>query len=111
MITAEQARMNSEKVNERLNPTSKILEDICKSIGSDISEYLQAKFTQIGKDELMEAVGYISNRTIVVINDLLINRDNEWRKEMNRMIDAYEREMGRRLNVNRRDVKKSEKEG
>ena len=77
---------------------------------SDISEYLQAKFPQIGKDELMEAAGYISNRTFAVIADILAERDREWNNEIDRMRAAYEREMVRRLKVSRRDINKDEKE-
>ena len=74
----------------------------------DILDYLQAKFPQLGKDELMEAVGYISSRSMVMVQDTLIERDNMWHKEMNRMRNAYDREMRRGLKVSRRDVKKSD---
>lgn len=73
----------------------------------DILDYLQAKFPQLGKDELMEAVGCISNRTMVVVNDILAERDREWKKEMNRVSKAYEREL-RSGKVSRRDLKKSD---
>ena len=48
----------------------------------DISKYLGAKFPELGEAELMEAVGYISNRTMIVVHDISVERDREWKRVM-----------------------------
>lgn len=59
----------------------------------DILDYLQAKFPQLGKDELMEAVGYISSRSMVMVQDTLIEMDREWKKIIDDLNKNHERNL------------------
>lgn len=59
----------------------------------DVLDYLQAKFPQLGKDELMEAVGYISSRSMVMVHDTLIERDREWKKIIDDLNKNHERNL------------------
>lgn len=71
----------------------------------DILDYLQAKFPQLGKDELMEAVGCISNRTMVVVQDMLYERDREWKRIMRQQSPKVKADLQaqyKELNENRR---------
>ena len=51
----------------------------------DILKYLRAKFPDSGEDKIMEAAGYISQRTMTVMGDMILERDKEWRSAMRKL--------------------------
>lgn len=56
----------------------------------DITKYLQEKFPDEDSAKTLEAAGYISNRTQVVLQDLLIERDKMWDRHVQEMKKHYE---------------------
>lgn len=61
----------------------------------DILKYLRVKFPDSGEDKIMEAAGYISQRTMTVMGDLFWERDKEWRSAMRKLehdiVERYRR--------------------
>lgn len=52
---------------------------------NDVVEYLKAKFPSEDVAKIYEAAGFISQRTMVVVSDLAIERDRDWRAAMKKM--------------------------
>lgn len=77
---------------------------------TDILNYLQAKFPQLGKDEVAEAVGCISNRTMVMVQDILIERDREWKKIFNKTIEQHDRNFKRAMKIITKESEDSDEE-
>lgn len=48
----------------------------------DILSYLSEKFPDLPADKVMDAASYISNRAGIMCNDLMWERDREWKRVM-----------------------------
>lgn len=77
---------------------------------TDILNYLQAKFPQLGKDEVAEAVGCISNRTMVMVQDILIERDREWKKIFDKINEQHDRNLKSVMKIITKESEDSDEE-
>lgn len=84
---------NVEKMKEILernrnkNPT----ERICESFYNDVIRYLKSKLSGFPEHEIMEIATFCGNRMMVTANDLLFERDREWRADIQRAVDRKAR--------------------
>lgn len=60
---------------------------------NDVMEYLKAKFPGEDVAKVYEAAGFISQRTMVVVSDLAIERDREWKIAMRKLEQRTEKAM------------------
>lgn len=58
---------------------------------NDVLEYLKVKFPDEDTAKIYEAAGFISQRTMVVVSDLAIERDRDWRTAMKKMEQRAEK--------------------
>ena len=59
-------------------------ERICESFYRDVIAYLTSKLTGFPEHEIMDIAAFCGNRMMVTANDLLFERDREWRAAMER---------------------------
>lgn len=62
------------------NPT----ECICERYHNDVARYLTSKLKGFPEHEIMEIATFCGNRMMVTANELLFERDREWRAEIQR---------------------------
>lgn len=66
--------------HKRLTPT----ERICENFYNDVVRYLTSKLKGFPEHEIMDIATFCGNRMMVTANDLLFERDREWREEIQR---------------------------
>lgn len=58
---------------------------------NDVLEYLKVKFPGEDVAKIYEAAGFISQRTMVVVSDLAIERDREWKISIRKLEQRAEK--------------------
>lgn len=66
----------------------------------DVLSYLSEKFPDLPADKVMDAASYISNRAGIMCNDLMWERDREWRGAIKKLESQLARE--RKINERRK---------
>lgn len=70
---------------------------------TDLIEYLDSKLPAMDKATAMEVAEYIVNRTTRFISEMLIERDREWKRNLNSQSRHYEAELKRLRKYSTRD--------
>lgn len=76
------SELNKEKIKEAIERNRK--PGIYERYMNDVFAYLRDKFPGESDSTIYEAATFISNRTAIVANDLLMARDTMWRREYER---------------------------
>ena len=74
--------MNEELVKKLKKNDS--YEDMFQNFHNDVLQYLESKWPDLPKNEVLETATYTSNRMGVCIQDVLRKRDLEWKMELKR---------------------------
>lgn len=83
--TAEETQRLADKLKKK-----NMIEGPYQKYLSDIVAYLRAKFPEAGEENIWEAAGFISHRTMTVVGDLMLERDRGWKKEIDKLEKYYE---------------------
>ena len=75
-----------EKLKEQLYRMRHREPGIYERYNNDILKYLYDKFPHESFSKLQEAAAFISNRTTVVANDLMAERDRQWSRRIDDVI-------------------------
>ena len=70
------------------------IDGICERYYNDVARYLTSKLKGFPEHEIMEIAAFCGNRMMVTANDLLFERDREWRDAMEH--DKYRKRIARR---------------
>ena len=82
--TMKDIMRKSEHLKEALQRKKDHSPGIYERYNNYILQYLCGKFPEEPDVSIQEAAVFITSRTAVMINDLLNEHDNEWRKAYNR---------------------------
>lgn len=58
--------------------------DIYTGFLNDVQSYLSSKLDGFPEHEVLEMTAYISNRVIVMLNDIIRERDRDWKRDLDR---------------------------
>lgn len=76
--------------NHKKTPSDRI----CERFYEDVKTYLNSKLFGFPEHEIMEMAVFCANRMAVTANDLILERDREWR-------DMFSREENRNMRMRR----------
>lgn len=76
--------------NHKKTPSDRI----CERFYRDVTKYLTSKLSGFPEHEIMDIAAFCGNRMMVTTNDLLFERDREWRAAMEH--DKYRKRIARR---------------
>lgn len=76
--------------DKRKNPSDRI----CESLYRDVTTYLTSKLSGFPEHEIMDIAAFCGNRMMITVNDIIFERDREWR-------DMFTREEKRNMRMRR----------